>query len=50
VLVVAVIFISTALGIGSYNIFTLKKMVVAVIGLVAAIAGVVLSPQKKPTA
>ena len=50
VLVMLVIFISPALGIGSHNIFTLKKMAVAAIGLVAAVAGVFLSLQKKPAA
>jgi len=50
VLVMAFIFLSPALGIGSHNIFTLKKMAVAVIGLIAAVAGIFLSIQKKSAA
>ncbi|MDR3576928.1 MAG: hypothetical protein P4L50_23930 [Anaerolineaceae bacterium] len=50
VLVIAFVFVAPALHIGSANIFTLKKMGLAVVGLIALVAGVVLSMQKKTAA
>lgn len=50
VLMIAAIFVAPALGFGHPYLFTLKKMTLAGIGLIAAVAGVVLSMQKKPAA
>ncbi|MDR3572451.1 MAG: hypothetical protein P4L50_01200 [Anaerolineaceae bacterium] len=48
VLVIAFILISPVLGIGNHNIFSLKKLAVAIFGLIAVITGIMLSLQKKP--
>ena len=50
ILVIIFIFISPLLGIGNPHLYSVKKIAVAIFGLVAFITGLFLSLQKKPAA
>jgi len=50
VLIISFIVLSPILRIGNPNLFSLKKLAVAIFGLVAVVAGIMLSLQKKPAA
>ena len=50
VLLIAFDFVAPSFGIGSHNLFTLKKLALGAVGVIAIVVGIVLSARKTAAA